>query len=115
MDGRIENPEHGEPRLADGAIPIPMIVARIGGGAATVEEFADEHGVDMGEVEVAITWTLEHPGEIREAFERRAESLSDSDDLDWEEYLERVEAALERVLDGSYAYVGERWSEEPES
>ncbi|WP_097008604.1 hypothetical protein [Natronoarchaeum philippinense] len=47
------------------------------GSRASVEEVAEEHEVSETDVRDAVEWAAEHPAEVREIIEERAESLAD--------------------------------------
>ncbi|SIS18918.1 DUF433 domain-containing protein [Natronorubrum thiooxidans] len=75
VSAHVEIPMDGEPRIAGRRLPVLTVVLQLGGSTQSVEEYADERGLDVADVTAALAWAANHEDWMDRLIQRRADAM----------------------------------------
>jgi len=99
MNAHVEVPEDGEPVIAGRRLPVLSVVLQVGGSSQSVEEYADEHGLDVADVTAALSWAATREDWMDRLIEARARSMQEMSEKDYPEDVEPPGFDTEDVAD----------------
>ncbi|WP_096391456.1 DUF433 domain-containing protein [Halopenitus persicus] len=126
-DAHVEVPEDGEPRIAGRRLSVLSVVLTVGGTDVTIEEYAEEHELDVSEVTAALAWAATREEWMASLIEERAMAMEQAmDDRDYPvtvdappgldagdvaDYRRRAMEALSTVVSDWRQYGDTRWGD----